>query len=266
MTSRWRRLAGYLAAAVVVGIAPVPAHGHTDGCERVVSISPQVSGGEGTGSLTFEVYSTGCAAAGEVEYRVEFGSASPTDVEMAGGRLRWATGDTGTRRLTARLRADSVGEPAIEDFTVHLTATTPTVRVAVATGHGRILDDDGPALNLVIDNGLCPKAIGVFDCECTEGMPKACLSVSLSTPVGGSTSPVTIKWSTVDGTARAGVDYLPVVDQVTTVPVGAAHVVLPVWVLSTAPWTPTRWFRVEISASAPWSTIDAVAVVTILGT
>jgi hypothetical protein len=267
MTLRWRRLAGCVAAAVVVGIAQGPAVGHAEGCERTVSVSPQVSGGEGTGNLTFAVYSTGCNAAGEVTYRVEPGSASSADFTLANGVVRWAAGETQTRYITAQLRPDLEAEPAIEDFTVWLVATTPTVRLALATGHGRILDDDGPVPSSAVDDAACLKASYVIHrcvpCE-TQMMPKACVVFELSVPADGGT-PMTARWSTVDGTAEAGVDYVPVLDQVTTVPIGGTDVALPVQVLPRPPGTPTRWFEVRISAVSLGLVVDAVAVVTILG-
>jgi hypothetical protein len=266
MTLKWRRLAGCVAAAIVAGVAQSPGIAHAGTCERVVGISPQVSRGEGTGNLTFQVYSIGCAAAGEVTYAVEFGTASPADLELPGGRLQWTVGDTRTRQITALLRADPEEEPAVEDFTVRLFATTPTVRVAVATGHGRILDDDGPQPSSAVDDADCLTEEGRPKdcCETMQGMLKdKCVTFRLSIPADQSPA-VTIRWSTVDGTARAGVDYVPVIDQTTTIPAGASHVALPVRVLSRPPGTPTRWFQVQISAMS-WPIVDDEAVVRILG-
>jgi len=263
MTLKWRRLAGCVAAVIAVGVAQTPDIGHAATCERVVSISPQVSRGEGTGYLIFEVYSTGCTAAGEVAYAGTPGTASPDDLELPAGRLQWAAGDPGNRQITVLLRADSAEEPAIEDFAVRLTTTTPTVRLVVATGQGRILDDDGPFPFSAADD--CSVLGGASrPCCFMEGIWKdrVCVAVGLSRPAGQS-PPVTIRWSTVDGSARAGEDYVPVVDQTTTVPAGASSVALPVRLLPRPPGTPPRSFEIRISAMS-WAVVDGTAVVQLL--
>src|SRR5262245_24024610 len=124
---RIRRVIGLIAVAaqLVVGalVATVPVvTGLVAGpgpaaasCRRQVIINPQVSVGEGAGSLTVTVYSGGCPAAGALSYVVIPGTATqgtvpPADFTLAGGQLLWSAGDRNPRAIAAQIFDDSVIE------------------------------------------------------------------------------------------------------------------------------------------------------------
>ncbi len=69
-------------------------------------------------------------------------------------------------------------------------------------------------------------------------------------------APVSVRLHTVDGTAVAGKDYVPVKAQVVTIPAGADHVDVPVELLAGA--QPGMYFGVEIS-DATAGTIGAAS-------
>lgn len=283
-----RTVAGLVAALVATGTGvtagarPVSA----SECQRSVIISPQVSASEFEGTLVFGVHSAGCAAAGEVSFQVTPGTATPgADYKLANGRLQWRRGDSVAKAIVATLVDDAIAEASIETFTVTLTDPSPDVVLVAASGVGRILDDDAPERFWVLDDVTCrspgpttptpsapaaPAVAGrtvagdlalVIPPVCGHG--KEAFKVTVNIPL--SLAPMTATASTVDGTARAGIDYVPVTNGVLTVPAGATHGMLPVRLLPRPPGTPRRWFYVRIAAVSSGTAIDPVAVVTVEG-
>lgn len=266
-----RVLAGCLAvaAAGAVTFAPPPPAGHAGTCLRAVHIDPQESAGEGAGGLVFVVRSTGCAAAGSVGYTVAAGTAQAGgDFVPVSGTLHWTTGDTGPRSIAVPVVSDLVREVDLEDLTVRLTAPSPDIRVTDADGNGRIIDDDSGRPVWAIDDADCPSLTPNQWCRCpvAQPMPETidCVVVELhlSLPQAGSTG---ARWATVDGTARAGVDFVGVVDRAHTVPAGATVAELQIELLPRPVGTPTRWFYVRVSTVSAGTVADAIAVVTLAG-
>ncbi|MDI1460897.1 Calx-beta domain-containing protein [Catellatospora sp. KI3] len=256
-----------LAAATAALALAVPAPGAAQSCQRTVSVSPQASAGEGSATLTFAVYSGGCAAAGEVGYEASAGTATPgSDFQLPRGTLRWAAGDTSMRTVTAAVLPDSHREAEIEDFLVRLGDASPSVRITRPLAQGRVLDDDGPTGSVVVDDGVCPQPSLVQYCFCglVESMPiePHCVDFRLSAALP---APSTLHWSTVDGTAKAGVDFVPVVQREQAVAAGKTSGALSVQLITRPADTPPRYFYVRISAVSAGAVVDAVATVTIGG-
>ncbi|WP_329106916.1 hypothetical protein OG792_02365 [Micromonospora sp. NBC_01699] len=240
-------------------------------CQRVIVINPEVTVNEGAGRLIFTVFSGGCAASGQVAYTVTAGAAQPgVDFALSGSQLRWAAGDSTTRRITVTVALDSVPESALEDFRVTLVNPSPGVRVAHGVGHGRIVDDDGLGFAWAVDDQVCPQ--WVVDqtpppgepwiageqrllCDLVEG------AIYVVPPPGPA---MTVRWGTADGTAEAGVDFVGVPDRVAAVPAGAKLVALSVKLLSRPAGPQRRWFNVRIFAPSHGVVVDGVAVVTLL--
>jgi hypothetical protein len=262
-----------LAAAGAIWLAPEGYAGDSSTCQRTVRIDPQTSTGEGLGASTFVVHSTGCAAAGSVQYTVEPGSArAGADFVVVSGRLQWADGDKGTRTISVPILPDPAVEADLEEFAVRLTAPSPAVVVAGGFGQGRILDDDSPAQPIwTPKDSFCwrtpppPSPPPLPPSTLPMPMPGV-----LCAPTSADTSqpvplPVTIHWSTVDGTARAGVDFVAVIDRVQTVPAGATTATLEFELLPGSPATATRWFTVRISSVSAGRIVDATATVILYG-
>jgi hypothetical protein len=250
-------------AALTVA-APVPSVAQS--CQRTVSVSPQVSAGEGVGTLTFTVYSGGCAAAAEVSYEAVAGTAMPgSDFTLPRGTLRWAAGGTSALTVTAVLLPDSLRENEIEDFTVRLVNASPGARIVQSWAQGRILDDDGPTGYTVVNDAICPQLSPYERCTCaynTMPIEPSCINLSLSAPLP---SPATVHWSTVDGTAKAGIDFVPVVNGVQTVAAGTTSGSLSVQLIPRPSGTPSRYLYVRISGVSVGVVVDAWATVTISG-
>jgi hypothetical protein len=238
-------------------------------CQRSVIVAPEVTAAEGAGTLTFTVYSAGCAAAGEVGYAATAGTAQPgADFTLASGTLRWSAGETGTRTIIATIADDPVREDDLEGFTVTLAGPSADVEIVHGTAYGRVLDDDGPWLAWAVDDGSCPrpplKIVGPggappprpWSCELGH-------DIIHMLPGRSPAADVMLHWGTADGTAHAGVDYVPVTDQVVTVPAGTTEVGLPVQLLPGRADPSSLWFLVRVTAISEGNLVDAVAVVTI---
>jgi len=266
-----KALAGCLAVVAATAVAMVPATtGWAGPCQRTVRIDPQESGGEGTGALTFVVESSGCNAAGSVAYSVVSGTATAgADFHPVSGSLSWLAGDGSHRSISVPIVPDAATESDLEDLAVRLTAPSADVQLAEETGQGRIIDDESGTPVGTVDDTNCP-ILSRMECMCTSmPMPKspvAAFCVPFDVPMNlGQPASSTVVWSTVDGTARAGVDFVGVVNRVQTIPAGGLGAELRVALLPRPAGTPTRWFGVEVSAISTGTVADALAVVTLPG-
>lgn len=264
--NRWMRrsLAGVLALAGAVLVGPVPAApAHSAGCLRTVTIQPEASASERAGRLTFVVDSSGCAAAGSVSYHVASGSADvDVDFVLPAGKLGWRKGETGPRRVTAALVSDREREAALEDFTVRLADPSPDLRVAGAVGRGRILDHDQPGPTWTPDGLHCvlPGERGCVGTDCDVGFDHVYCPPPLHSNQLNA-SPATARWSTIDGTAVAGVDFVGVTDQLVRIPAGASRVDLPLRLLPRADGAPSRWFQIRVYAPSVGRVVEGTAVI-----
>ncbi len=120
--------------------------------------------------------------------------------------LTFAPGET-TKTISIPIIGDTTKE-ADEHFSVKLTeAANGNVVLTKDTGQGTILNDDG-----VID-------VQIGNATVLEGKPgdnnQAVFTITLSQP---SSTPVTINYTTVDGTATGNADYTPVIGTITFAP------------------------------------------------
>jgi Calx-beta domain-containing protein len=138
-------------------------------------------------------------------------------------------------------------------------ATDPNGRDIVAFERdGRVevrrLDVPGPA--------SCGVEAWVPDTEATEGAPAAAalFTVTLAPP---SAAPVTVAYQTVDGTARAGSDYVAQSGVLTIAP-GQVTGTIAVPLVDDRAQEPTETFALELSAASGATLVDGHAVAVIL--
>ncbi|MDP9387837.1 MAG: hypothetical protein M3Q48_07890 [Actinomycetota bacterium] len=151
--------------------------------------------GDGTTAFTFTVTLTPASAQPvTVAYATADGTAvTPGDYVAGTGLLTFVPGDT-AETVTVTVVGDDFAEPA-ETFFVDLSVPS-NATIADGRGVGTILNDDGP-----------PVALSVGDTSVTEGdsaSVQASFTVSLS---AAATQPVTVAYTTADGTARTPGDY-----------------------------------------------------------
>ncbi|MEI6252360.1 MAG: Calx-beta domain-containing protein, partial [Mycobacteriaceae bacterium] len=153
-------------------------------------------GNSGTANANFTVsLSKASATPVTVGYTTANGTATAgTDYTAATGTLTFAAGTT-SQTVAVKVRGDTVVEPS-ETFTVTLTKPTGAT-LAQAKATGTITNDDG----------LTAPGLSISDVSVTEGnsgTPNANFTVSLSK---ASATPVTVGYTTANGTATAGTDY-----------------------------------------------------------
>jgi hypothetical protein len=256
--------------------------GGADPCQRSVAIDPQVTAAEANRTLSFVVQTGSCAAPGEVSFTVSGGSAQPgADFQVAEGRLRWPAGDTSPRRITVAITDDLLPEAALEDFTVTLANPTPSVRVALAVGQGRIYDNDTSARTISVDDKVClvtgmqmrspspastltpsPSPTWLPDEDgCTiEPGHISYIKVAANKPNPGDTL---VFFQTVDGELKAGLDYVPVRRNV-LIPAGSTAVYVPVQLLPHAYTQSGGSFGTNLSAYTAGGVLDGNGRVTVL--
>jgi hypothetical protein len=159
--------------------------------------------------------SHGETGAVSVAYRTANGSATTgSDYMAASGVLSWASGDGATRTFTVAIRSDDVGEP-VED--VALTLFNPTGGATVdaerSTASLHIRDDDSGAPPGSDDDPGVLK----FDESSFVGKEGGSALVRVERS-RGERGTVTVRYSTGDGSARAGADYTTVSGSLTWAP------------------------------------------------
>lgn len=206
-------------------------------------------GNAGSAPATFTVTLSGPAASPTtITFATADGTATAgADYTAASGSITIPTGGT-SAPLAVQVLGDTLDEPN-ETFTVGVTLDGTTV-----TGTGTILDDDEPA-------GL--PALSVGDRSVTEGnagSTPAGFTVTLS---AAAAAPVTVEFSTTDGTATAGADYTAGTGTLTFSP-GVTTQTITVSVLGDVLDEADETFTVNLSGATNASIADAAATGTIV--
>lgn len=175
----------------------------------------------------------GCPATGSVHFQTVDGSAvAGQDYEATALTLSWSA--PGTRVVAVQVERDDAYEPD-QDFTVELLGPRG-VTITDGTATVTILNDDGG-----LGGGGVVVAIPAGGI-CWWPAEHCAIPVRLNTTAR---APVSLILRTVDGTALAGKDYVPIKKRVVTIPAGADRVDVPVELLAGA--APGEYFGVEIS-------------------
>jgi ribosomal protein L24E len=149
-----------------------------------------------------------------VNYSTSNGTAqSPADYAHATGTLTFAAGET-SKPVNVTVVGDTKDE-GDEDFTLGL---SNAVNAAIERGlaKGTIVDDDQPSLSVSVStgppDGLVP---GPRVNEGDFGTVPVTFTLKLSAPAEREAS---VDYATVDGSARAGSDYLPAAGRISFAP------------------------------------------------
>lgn len=166
----------------------------------VIDPAPEVSIGaasviEGDNGIKQMSFPVSLSKVGTKSITVSYTTAAQTalagiDFTAKTGTLTFPAGDQTTQFITIDIAGDLLDEND-ETFTVNLTGVTG----------GQLATD--LAVGTIIDNDATP-TLSVSDATALEGLSKLEFVVTLSAPSG---RPVTVNWSTLSGTAIAGVDF-----------------------------------------------------------
>ncbi|MGV1006528.1 MAG: Calx-beta domain-containing protein, partial [Candidatus Nanopelagicales bacterium] len=209
-------------------------------------------GNSGTTNANFTVsLSKASTTPVTVKYATVNGTATAgTDYTAATGTLTFAAGTT-TQTLAVKVLGDTVVEPT-EAFTVTLTNPTGAT-LTRATATATVTNDDA---------AVTTPALSISDVSVTEGnsgTTNANFTVSLSK---ASTTPVTVKYATVNGTATAGTDYTAATGTLTFA-AGTTTQTLAVKVLGDTVVEPTEAFTVTLTNPTGATLTRATATATV---
>ena len=145
---------------------------------------------EGAGTATFTVsLNTASGLPVSVNYSMANGTAGAADFTAGSGTLNFAAGVT-TQTIVVPILEDTLDE-LNETFTVNLASPT-NATIADSQGIGTILDNDAPP------------SLTINDVTVNENAGTATFTVTLSAV---SSLPVSVAFSTSNGTATSGADY-----------------------------------------------------------
>src|SRR6056297_1807780 len=213
--------------------------------------APSVQEGDsGTVAATFTItLSEAAPDAVSIRYETAGGDAvAGEDYTAASGTLNLAAGAT-SATITVQVLGDTLDEPD-ETFDLELSDATG-VSLASASAQATILDDDGaPVLNSqpgTVTEGAADDVIVSFD-------------LVLDAPSG---RPMSVSYSTTDGSATAGEDYQAASGDVTFAP-GETAITVDVTVLGDTADETTETFTLELSGAQNVTLATASVTATIV--
>jgi len=189
-----------------------------------------------------------------VSFATGNGSATAaTDYLAASSSITFLAGET-SKIINVPVLGDSAFEP-VEGFLVNLTGATGGGLIIVGTGVGTIIDND--------PQPPAPPTISVADVVIVEsdgGTQNAGFVISLS---NAWTSPVTVNYSTADGSASSPGDYQPVSGSVTFQP-GETSKAVNVAVVNDLVFEQVEGFLFQLSHAVGAAIADDLAIGTII--
>ncbi len=204
---------------------------------------------EGSGGSTNMVFTVTLASAmattTTVDYATSDGSAlAGSDYTATSGTLTFNAGLT-SRTFTVPINGD-VDFEGTEAFLVTLSNATGGAGLRDATAEGSIRDDDGLAVaNVTVTEG-------------NGGTTTATVTVTLTSTA----SPVTVDWTTADGTALAGQDYTAASGTLSFA-AGETSKTIAIDITPDALWEASESFRITLSNAVGAPIVDASGSVTI---
>jgi hypothetical protein len=172
-------------------------------------------GNSGTHNMNFTVTLTGdLSSARTVQYQTQNGTAvtgggiGNPDYNARSGVLNFAAGQS-TATVAVPIHGDKVTEPN-QTFTLNLVQAGSTATIGDGSGVGTIVNDDAKPVIKISDASVA---------EGNSGTKPMLFRVSLS---HASASPVSVQYTTVEGTATSGSDYVSKTGTVTFAP-GQLH-------------------------------------------
>ncbi len=208
------------------------------------------------GALGFEVGFDGPPSSRDITLRyTTVSDAALGDTAAAGDDYR---AEQGGLRIIAGETSAVVTVATVDDA---LDEDAERLRLVLSDPAGAVLVD-GEAVGVIIDNDPVP-GLSVDDPEATEngdGTPIA-FTVRLSEASGRN---VTVRYSTADGTAKEGDDYIAASDEEVTIPAGSDTGAVPVMLVDDAAAEPVETFWLVLSGPSNAGLDDTTGVGRIL--
>ncbi|MGZ5301541.1 MAG: Calx-beta domain-containing protein [Actinomycetota bacterium] len=241
-----------LSGLVILTIAP-PARAHALGA-KLPSISIDDAkvkeGDSGSRKLVFTVTLSRPSSV-RVHYRTYGDTATKKDFKVVHGTLRF-TRSIASRQITVKVIGDALHEPD-ERLSLHLT-NPRRARIVDGVGRGTILDDD-------VLSGASP-VFSIGDFTVTEGNVGTTDAVFDVTVSSSASTPMSVDFGTVNGSAASGSDYNPAGGTLVFAPGETAKQVA-VQVNGDTTVEPDEKFSVNLSNASGATIADAVGLGTI---
>ncbi|MGZ5296806.1 MAG: Calx-beta domain-containing protein [Actinomycetota bacterium] len=241
-----------LSGLVILTIAP-PARAHALGA-KLPSISIDDAkvkeGDSGSRKLVFTVTLSRPSSV-RVHYRTYGDTATKKDFKVVHGTLRF-TRSIASRQITVKVIGDALHEPD-ERLSLHLT-NPRRARIVDGVGRGTILDDD-------VLGGASP-VFSIGDFTVTEGNVGTTDAVFDVTVSSSASTPMSVNFGTVNGSAASGSDYNPAGGTLVFAPGETAKQVA-VQVNGDTTVEPDEKFSVNLSNASGATIADAVGLGTI---
>ncbi len=167
---------------------------------------------ESAGLVTVTVSRSGASAeapAALIDYATSEGTATdPEDYDDVSGTLEWEAGDTADKTFTVTIK-DNAPEELNEDFTVTITAGTPDDPETGEVNESEVIGTGSGIVTIIGDPtvGFSP-----ISYEVSEDGGSITVFVSRANV---DDDPVSVDYTTVNGTAEAGDDYTTTTDTLT---------------------------------------------------
>lgn len=206
---------------------------------------------ESVANATVTVTRTGTGDAPvSVNYATSNGSATAgQDYTAVSGTLSWPAGDLSAKSFTIPITEDSLQE------------NNETINVALSSPSGANIGTPGTSVLTILDNDTIPE-ISIADVSQLEGngVNTMAFTVSLSNSSGQA---VSLHYSTENGTAAAGSDFVGVSNGLLTFSPGETSKQILINVLGDFVVEPDENFLVNLTDAAGGSIVDSQAVGTI---
>lgn len=202
-----------------------------------ISNASALEGNSGTTALTFTVSLwAGYDSPVTINYSTADGTADDSDYVSATGALTFQPGQPPSQTIKVQVNGDHEFE-ANENFVVDLSTPNSYAEIVKGTGAGTIIDDE-PRISIANAYNYGDYSPFTF----TVSIPAAFDEV------------VTVDFTTVDGTALAGVDYVFTSGTLTFAP-GVTAMTIPVDVLDPT-YADNKYFTVQLSNASSNALID----------
>lgn len=220
-----------------------------------VGDSSIVEGNSGTSKMNFTVVlSQSSTKTVSVSYTTSQGTATAGDFTPAVGTLTFNPGET-SKTISVDITGDTMVE-LNEQFTLNL-SNPVNATIAKATATGVITNDDLDSSPTVL-----PK-VSIADLSVTEGNGEHSHFMFNVTLDKASTTPVTVNYSTSNGTALAGADYGAASGVITFAP-GVTTQMVHVDIMGDTTFEPDETFNVVLSSPSGATLARATALGTIV--
>ncbi|MGD9563412.1 MAG: Calx-beta domain-containing protein [Pyrinomonadaceae bacterium] len=231
---------------------PTPTPTPTPGSGSVQFSSTAYSVNESVLAATITVTRTGSGSgAVSVNYATSNGTAvAGEDYTGTFGTLTWANGDLAAKTFIVQVADDTVLE------------SNETVNLALSSPSGTVIGAPGNAVLTIIDNDATPE-ISINNVTQPEGneLNQLAFTVTLSSP---SQQTVTMLYSTENGTATGGEDYVTVPNTLLTFDPGEVVKQIPINVLGDFVVEPDETFLLNITSATNADIVDSQGVATLL--